>query len=155
MRRSKAEIYLHFVWAVKNRMPFLADDIERAVYRCLQNEATRLGCAVLALGGTETHVHMVVKMPRDVCAAILMKQVKGVTSRFIHDSLPGHEALYWQEGYGVFSITPNHVNAVVQYVRNQKRHHTDSSLHARWEEIDEESQPTPSELDSSANPDGV
>ena len=98
MRRSKAEMYLHFVWAVKNRMPLLTAEIERDVYRCLHNEAMRLGCPVLAMGGTENHIHMVVKMPRELCAAVLMKQVKGVTSRFVHDSLRGHQGLYWQEG---------------------------------------------------------
>ena len=31
MRQSKAEIYLHFVWATYERLPLLTPDIEREV----------------------------------------------------------------------------------------------------------------------------
>jgi putative transposase len=141
MRQSKAQIYLHCVWAVSNRRPLLVDAIEREVYRCIQDETTKLGCDLLAIDGMPDNVHLVVKLPTRLSVAELMKQVKGVSSRFIHDQLAGYEALYWQEGYGVFSVTPNHVAKVKAYVQRQKEHHSGNDLHAAWEEIDEEYTP--------------
>ena len=57
-RKSKVEIYIHYVWATKNRAPSLDPEIERAVHRCIASEAKSLGCDVIALNGTEDHVHL-------------------------------------------------------------------------------------------------
>jgi len=34
----------------------------------------------------------------------------------------------WQEGYGVFSYSRSHVDAVVKYVINQEEHHRSKSF---------------------------
>ncbi len=145
MRQSKAEIYLHLVWATSNRLPWIGPEIERAVYRSIQQEAQRLHCAVLAIGGIANHVHLVVKLPTRLSAAELMKQVKGVSSRFISEQLPGNEGFRWQEGYGVFSVGVNQVKHIVAYVENQKQHHADGTLYPLWEETDEEYTHSPAE----------
>ena len=138
MRQSKAEIYFHFVWATKQRLPTLTPEIEREVYRCIQGEAQTLGCDVLALNGMSDHVHLLVKSPTRLAPAKIMAQVKGVSSRFVHENLPQHGGLWWQEGYGVFSIGRNQRRAVIAYIENQKAHHTDNTVQADWEEVDEE-----------------
>jgi putative transposase len=138
MRRSKAEIYFHLVWGTKNRLPLLTPHVERDIYRCIENEARRLGCVVLALNGVEDHVHMVVKAPTQVSAAQIAHQVKGVSSHFARDTFPACEAFTWQEGYAVFSLSRPHKDVVIAYVRNQKKHHAEGSVWSEWEETDEE-----------------
>ena len=141
MRQSKVEVYLHLVWATLGREPFLTIEIERPVYRCIENEAKRLGCEVLAIGGMPDHVHLCVKPPTPLAIAKLMNQVKGVSSHFVHDQLPDRLAFRWQEGYGVISVGSNQVSSVLAYIGDQKRHHSENSLYDRWEETDEEYQP--------------
>lgn len=63
MRQSKIEIYLHFVWATLGRNPFITTEIEREIYRCIENEARQMGCEILALNGMPDHVHLLVKIP--------------------------------------------------------------------------------------------
>ena len=138
MRQSKAEIYLHFVWATHCRLPLLAPDVEEAVHRCIQQEAQQLGCDVLALGGMPDHVHLLVKLPTRLAPARLMQQIKGVSSHFTHDHLTECEGFFWQEGYGVFSVGRNQRQTVAAYIANQKQHHADNTVHAAWEEADEE-----------------
>src|SRR5579872_3671135 len=138
MRHTKAEIYLHFVWATEKREPLLIPEVERSVYHCIQNEAVRLRCVVMAMGGMPDHVHLLVRVPTRVSAASLANQVKGVSSHFVHQQLKGLEHFQWQEGYGVFSISRSHVRRVAAYVKNQKLHHTNSTLWPEWEETDEE-----------------
>jgi hypothetical protein len=36
---------------------------------------------------------------------------------------PGLEAFYRQGGYGAFSISPKHVDALCEYIDNQEEHH--------------------------------
>ena|SRR5947209_8062492 len=84
------------------------------------------------------HVHLLVTVPSRLSAADLAQQVKGVSSRFVSEQLPGHEGFYWQEGYGVFSVSRSHVKRVIAYIRDQKHHHQANLLWPEWEETDEE-----------------
>ena len=35
-----------------------------------------------------------------------------------------YKDFYWQDGYGEFSVNPTEVPAVIQYITNQKEHHS-------------------------------
>lgn len=83
-------------------------------------------------------IHLFVKVPSKISASKIMLQIKGVSSHFVHQQLPGNEGLWWQEGYGVFSVGRNQQNAVISYIENQKTHHAENTCHAEWEEADEE-----------------
>ena len=119
---------MHVVWATRERYPYLTPEVERAVYRCIHQETDELRCSILAIGGMPDHVHLLVKLPPTVSIAKLVKTIKGCTS-----NLMGGE-LYWQAGYGVFSISRSHVDRVVKYIKNQKQHHADGSFWPEWEE---------------------
>ena len=140
MRQSKVEIYLHLVWTTRLREPLVTSEIERPVYRCISQETGRLGCTVLALNGMPDHVHLLVRVPSRTSVAELARQVKGVSSRFVNEQLPGHEGFRWQEGYGAFSVSRSHVDRVKTYVERQKLRHGTGELWPEWEECDEEYQ---------------
>ena len=137
MRQSKAEIYLHFVWATQNRQPTLTPEMERAIHRAIESEALAQGCKTLAINGTDNHVHLLVKIPTRLSAARLMNQVKGVSSLLAHTHYPDNTLFAWQDGYGVFSVGRNQTKAVIAYIANQKTHHAEHNLHPEWEETDE------------------
>jgi putative transposase len=132
MERSKVEVYFHFVWATKGRQPLLSPDVERAVLRCIQLEVRSLGCHVMALNGTEDHVHLVVKAPSTVSPAKVMQMAKGVSSRFANSEFPDGE-FDWQDNYAVFSLSPPHVARAIQYVLRQKEHHASGRVWPDWE----------------------
>ena len=138
MRRSKSEIYVHLVWATDKRESWLTSDIERSVFRCIEQEAKDLGCAVLAVNGMPDHVHLLVKVPGRLSAAEIAKQVKGVSSRFIQTRLRPGVHFAWQEGYAAFSICRTHVMPIIAYVEGQKQHHSSGKLWPSLEQVDEE-----------------
>ncbi len=142
MGHCHKEIYLHLVWATKGRDPLLIPTVERRIHRCVQSEAERLHAVVLAVGGLADHVHLVVQVPPHVSAMELVKQVKGVSSRFAAAELVAREGLLpyfsWQEGYSVFSLSRSHLADVVPYVRNQKQRHAEQNTWEAWEEMDDQ-----------------
>jgi REP element-mobilizing transposase RayT len=140
MRRSKTEIYLHFVWAARLRELVLQGRIEKLSYEVMAAEAEKLACQILAMDGTEDHVHVLVRVPGIVSAAEFAKQVKGVSSNVVNDHLPDGSSFRWQEGYGCFSVSRSHVRRVRQYVESQKERHALNDLWSEWEEVDEESE---------------
>ena len=140
MRHNKVEVPLHLVWTSFERMPLVTPDIERSVYRCIEDEARKLKCDVLALNGMPDHVHLVVLFPTTIAIAKLMQQVKGVSTAFVRDQLGPERFFRWNEGYGVFAFSRSHRERVIAYVENQKRHHAENTLWPDWEEPDAEKQ---------------
>ena len=55
-------VYVHFVWATKERLPLLSPDIERDVHRYITQICEDDGCQVHAIGGTENHVYLLVTL---------------------------------------------------------------------------------------------
>ena len=137
MQRSKAEIYLHFVWSTHRRMPLVTPDIEGAVYGLIHQEANLLGCDVLALGGMPDHVHLALKAPTSQSPAHLMQRIKGISSTAVRQRLLPGSPFGWQDNYAVFSLSPTHRRRVVRYIRDQKTHHGAGRLWPACEETEE------------------
>ncbi len=78
---------------------------------------------MLAIGGVEGHVHVLVRIPTTVSVAGLVKQIKGSSSHLVTHRLGGRETFKWQGGYGAFTVSKENVPAVRRYVLRQKEHH--------------------------------
>jgi REP element-mobilizing transposase RayT len=138
MRRNKLALYLHLVWATWDRLPLLTPEIERRVYRNIESEARGMGCTVLAINGMPDHTHLGLVIPTTITIANLVKQVKGVSSHFVNETLkPGFE-FKWQGSYGAFTVSRWDVDKIVNYIKRQKEHHQLNELFPEWEEAFEE-----------------
>ena len=133
MRRNKLAIYVHLVWATWDRLPLITPDIKRRLYRCIEGEARDKGCTVLALNGTEEHVHLVISLPTTVTIAELVKQVKGVSSHLANAGTAHRAQFKWQGYYGAFTISRWDLDRIVRYVQRQSEHHARGDLQPEWE----------------------
>lgn len=52
-----------------------------------------------------------------------MELVKKDSSKWIKTKGIKYNNFYWQNGYGVFSVSQSQVNVVKNYIENQKEHH--------------------------------
>jgi putative transposase len=54
----------------------------------------------------------------------LLRDLKRDSSKWVKAEEPRRLGeFYWQLGYGAFSISPTHVEALMQYIANQEEHH--------------------------------
>ena len=130
---TRSSIFLHLVWATWDRLPMLVPPVVEQVYRVVGAECAAAGGEVIALGGVEDHIHLLVRLPPTVAAAELMQRVKGVSAHLVtHDT--GEQAHFkWQRGYGVASVSPSHVPQVTRYIARQREHHAEGELHPALE----------------------
>ena len=82
-----------------------------------------MGAEVIAIGGMEDHVHLLVRMPATLSAAALVKQVKGASSHLVNPVHGQGATFRWQGRYGAFSVSRQHVERIRRYVLNQESHH--------------------------------
>ena len=139
MRGTRVALFVHLIWATWNRLPLLTGEMERRVYRCLEDTCRELGAEVLALGGVEDHVHMVVRMPATLAVADLVKRLKGASSHLATHEIAPDDFFKWQGGYAAFTASIRLLPALCDYVRRQKEHHQAGTLIRAYEpDADEE-----------------
>lgn len=126
MRTPYTQLYVHLVWATWDRLPLLTSDVRRTAYASFNAECESHGAELLAAGGIEDHVHLLVRLPTTISIAALVKQLKGVSSYRL--TRRGGETFRWQGGYGAFTVSKSAVPRVVEYIRNQERHHREGTF---------------------------
>ncbi len=130
--------FYHLVWATHQRTPVLSDDLHQRFARLANDACQELGVLVLAVGGIEDHVHMVVSVPPRHAVSTVVQKIKGTTSRsFGADP----DWTGWQGEYGVLTIGDRSVADAIAYVANQRAHHDTGTLRSHFETIDRREAP--------------
>lgn len=139
MKAPFTELYVHLVWATWDRLPLITPELERAIYACVQTECAQMRVEMVEIGGTEDHVHVLVRLPTTVAVAEVVKQVKGSSSHLVTHRLEAGEAFKWQGCYGAFTVSRWDVARIRSYIQNQKQHHSNEvlevDLETCWTEV--------------------
>ena len=88
---------------------------------------------VIAIGGMDDHVHLLVRVPAAVSAAALVKQLKGASSHMVNHEIEKPFGFRWQGGYGAFSVSKRLLPLVKDYVLRQEEHHRMGKIHPHVE----------------------
>src|SRR5687768_14345343 len=123
MPQSLAQVYLHIVFSTKERRPFLRDaSVRDEVHNYLGGTCNNLDCPVLRVGGVADHVHILCRLGRSISIADLVRELKRESSKWLKTRAPELADFHWQNGYGAFSVSPSHVEAVRRYIETQEDH---------------------------------
>src|SRR5437867_9510254 len=87
--------------------------------RILQN----LECHSITIGGVEDHAHVLRNLTKKQAPMKVLEVLKKDSSKFVKTLGTDLAAFHWQDGYGLFSVSPSHLGAVQQYILNQEEHH--------------------------------
>ena len=64
----------------------------------------------------------------NVSISHVVEEVKRNSSRWMKSIAPHYEKFEWQGGYGAFSVSRSVVDKTLQYINNQREHHTERSF---------------------------
>ena len=122
MPQSLSKIYIHTVFSTKNREPFLSDtSLREELHAYMGGIAKQIDCHPIRIGGTADHVHLLTVLARTQAVAELVKEVKRVSSLWLHEK--GISGFKWQAGYASFSVSQSSLERAGSYVENQMEHH--------------------------------
>jgi len=123
MSQSHACLHVHFVFSTKNREPWLTPDLCPQLYPFIGGIIRGRKSVLVEVGGVADHIHLLVSLARDISVAETVRDVKSVSSQWVHQEFPGRQAFAWQAGYGAFAVSKSNVEAVRAYIRDQAEHH--------------------------------
>jgi putative transposase len=121
---SYTNLVTHAVFGTRERFPFLADPAQRAeVHAYLGGIVRTLKGTALNVNGAADHVHMLIALPATIAMADAMREIKSISSGWIHGEWRGLAKFHWQSKYAAFSVSRSNVPAVARYIDNQEKHH--------------------------------
>ena len=127
----KWRLFYHFVWTTKNREPLITPDVEMRLYGMLRREAEKFYAPLFYVNGMSDHTHVLASVRPAIAPAQFVQQLKGSSSHFMtHQLQMGFD---WQDDYAVFSVSEHDVPRVIEYIKNQKQHHSANTLIPKWE----------------------
>lgn len=136
MPQSLAQVYLHIVFSTKHRYPWLkSKQLQGEVHAYLAATLNNLGCPCLVVGGIEDHVHLLCRLSRSITIADIVRDIKRASSSMLTDRGREFHGFHWQNGYGAFSISPSHVEALIAYIRNQEEHHRQETFQEEFRRL--------------------
>ena len=136
MSQSLVANYLHIIFSTKDRQPFLEDkDIRQRTHAYLGGICRNLKCPALIVGGVADHVHLLTRHSKNITVANFLRDIKRESSKWIKTLDPALEKFHWQNGYGAFSLSPTHIEAVKKYISNQEQHHRKESFQDEFRRI--------------------
>ena len=135
MAHSYNKIWIHAIFATKNRESFILQDIEGVVYDHLKEQLIETGCPVSIINGMTEHVHLLFLLNPQKAIIDVLKQVKGNTSHWINEQDIIKEKFAWQTGYAAYSVSESQLEKVYNYILNQKQHHKKKTFSEEYEEF--------------------
>lgn len=124
MPQSLAKLYVHIIFSTKNRFPFLQDkELRNEMYAYLGGACNGLDSPVLTVGGVADHVHILCVLSKNLSLAKFVGEIKRGSSKWVKTKGRGVSKFAWQNGYGAFSISQPHVEAMRKYIARQEEHH--------------------------------
>ena len=133
MPQSYSRVILHTTYSTKYRNPLITAEIEEELLRYKVGVLKNMGSHVIRINAVEDHVHIIHTLPRTVCIAVLLQEVKGKSSTFVSERFEGYEEFSWQGGYATFSVDYRKLDGLIRYVENQKEHHKSDLPHHSFE----------------------
>ncbi|PQO27480.1 transposase [Blastopirellula marina] len=128
MPQSFACVYAHLIFSTKNRERTIKGEWAPRLNEYLVGILRQRKCELLAAGGVEDHVHLLISMSREIAISDLVRDVKSISSHWIHTTIPGSRAFAWQQGYSVFSVSQSGLADVKDYIARQEEHHAKRSF---------------------------
>lgn len=127
-----SSLYYHLIWSTRDRQRYIDEKSEELLHKYIHGLAGNKKILLLQIGGMADHIHLLVRTNPDNNLPDLVKDIKVSTTLLLRQQSVELSKFSWQSGYGAFSISSSHTDAVKEYIKNQKEHHKACSFEDEW-----------------------
>jgi putative transposase len=135
MPQSLASLHIHLVFRTKNRETLITDDVRPHLHAYMATVLQNLGATPVLINSVEDHIHLLFDLGRTTSVSKAVEDIKKSSSKWIKTQGAEFAAFAWQAGYGAFAVSESNVEAVRQYVANQREHHRKKSFQEEYRQF--------------------
>ena len=135
MANTYSQIYIHYVFVVKNRSNLIQSKWKNDLHRYIAGIVEQQGHKLMQINGMPDHIHALISMNPKQSASDLMFHIKRGSSLWINDNRFVMGKFSWQEGFAAFSYGKSQISNVAAYIENQEVHHKKHSFMEEYLEL--------------------
>lgn len=120
---SYRQILYHIIFKTKYHKPVIDPDHKKELYKYIWGIIKNKNCMLYQINGVRDHIHILSDLHPSVSLANFVKDIKVASSIWMKESgyFPDFEG--WAEGYGAFTYAYRDKMMIVNYIKNQEKHH--------------------------------
>ena len=123
MANTFTQLYIQFVFAVKDRTSLIRSDWKNELYKYITGVVQNNNHKLIAINGMPNHLHVFIGYKPHQLIPDLLQDIKGCSSAWINEKGFVKGKFRWQAGYGAFSYSHSQIDNVVKYIMNQEKNH--------------------------------
>lgn len=128
---SFTRLTYHIVFGTKYRKRSIDEMIQERLYEYIGGTLRGKKGQLIEIGGVEDHVHLLAGLPPTLAVSDMIRDVKANSSKWLRDERQLDE-FEWQKGFGAFTVSYDRIEAIQNYIRNQKEHHRTKSFQEEY-----------------------
>ncbi len=134
-RQSYSNLWIHVIWATKYRESLISKEIKYLLYDYIREICRELDYHLDFINGVEDHVHLLFSLNPVHSISDMVKNIKGKSWAWMLKQNLIEDYFTWQDGYSAFSVSPQNVQRVRNYIKNQEKHHSKYSYEQEIDKI--------------------
>jgi putative transposase len=135
MPQPLSKVLIHLVFSTKDREPLLVPQYQQDLHGYIGGIAKNMSSHLLHAGSVSDHVHLLLVQPRTCTPADLVQAVKMGSSKWLKTVSSRFRNFYWQNGYGMFSISVRERRDLEAYFDRQAIHHREESFQDEYRRL--------------------
>lgn len=117
------KIWIHTVWATKDRNPLLSYKARVLLFKHMRDYAYDRGYDIDYINGVSDHVHCLLSLKANQSLSDALGLIKGESSYWINKNHLTEEKFSWQSEFYAASVGTVQLKNLREYIKNQEAHH--------------------------------
>lgn len=124
---THTQIIYHIIFGTKYRVPTLDQENRTLLFKYFWGVLKNKRCHVYRINGVDDHVHILTHIHPTIALSDLIKDLKLASNNFIKEQSLFSNFEGWQQGYSAFTHHFNDKDRLINYIKNQEKHHQHTS----------------------------
>jgi putative transposase len=123
MANTYTQIYIQVVFAVQGRQNLIQPGRKEELHKYITGIVTRQGQKLIAVHCMPDHTHVLIGLKPNLALSDLVGDIKTGSTNHMNENHWVAGRFSWQEGFGAFSYSHSQLGGVIDYIREQVKHH--------------------------------
>ena len=132
MANTYTQLYVQIVFAVQGRQNLITEKNREQLEKYICGIVSNKNSKPLAIYCNPDHTHILIGLHPSVSVSDMARDIKANSSKWINEKKWIRGKFNWQKGFGAFTYSKSHIDAVAKYILNQYEHHRKKSFREEY-----------------------
>ncbi len=135
MSKEFVSCLMHVVVGTYRQKNFLTAEVRSQLSGYLSTVAKSKGMNLVALGGTENHIHFLLALPSKLSIESAIISLKQSSTTWLRQKFESLRSFDWATGFSAYSISRSQLDGALLYIQNQEQYHWKKSFQEEYTEF--------------------